>query len=106
MASSGKQRQTFWREHIEQWQSSRLSQAAYCQRYALVLHTFGYWKRKLLGVENPSASRSPWGFTRVQVESTRSPDSGLSLHFADGTRLDGIQADNVMTVCQLIEGLK
>ena len=108
MASSGKQTKTCWLEHIEYWQSSDLSQAAYCRQHGLVAHQFSYWKSKLVvAVEKtpPLMIPSP-AFACVQVEPTTHPEFGLTLQFADGTRLDGIQQNNVMTVCQLVEVLR
>ncbi len=101
MASSDQQTKTFWLEHIEHWQSSGLSQSVYSQQHGLVAHQFSYWKRKLVKVEIPSPA-----FACVQVEATTTQDIGLSLQFADGTRLDGIKQNNMMTVCQLIEVLR
>ena len=106
MASLDKHSPTFWREHIEQWQLSRLSQAAYCRQHALVVHQFRYWNYKLRQVEIPSVHTATSNFARVQVESIHPLDCGLSFHFSDGSRLDGIPPHNVMTVCQLIEGLR
>jgi hypothetical protein len=37
----------FWQEHITAWQSSGLSQTAYCQQHDLKLNTFTYWRNKL-----------------------------------------------------------
>jgi hypothetical protein len=36
-----------WREHVQSWQASGLTQIAYCQRHAFAYHQFGYWSRKL-----------------------------------------------------------
>ena len=106
MASSDQQTKTFWLEHIEHWQSSGLSQAAYSQQHELVAHQFSYWKRKLVAVEIPSLNTPSPAFACVQVEATTHQDFGLSLQFADGTRLDGIKQNNMMAVCQLIEVLR
>lgn len=106
MAASDKKTKTFWLEHIEHWQSSGLSQAAYSQQHGLVAHQFSYWKRKLVAVEIPSLNTPSPAFACVQVEATTNQDFGLSLQFADGTRLDGINQNNMMTVCQLIEVLR
>ncbi len=106
MASASQQTKTFWFEHIAHWQSTDLSQAAYCQQHELSVHQFSYWKRKLVVVEGPALKTSSSRFARVQVETASYQDSGLSLHFADGTRLAGIQHHNLVTVCQLIERLR
>lgn len=49
----------FWQSHIEAWQSSGLSQAAYCKESDLIIHRFGYWKRKLL--DTPLVTPKPVG---------------------------------------------
>lgn len=36
----------FWQQHIADWQSSGLSQAAYCDKHNLKLSTFTYWRGK------------------------------------------------------------
>ena len=40
-------RRRFWEHHIKQWQSSGLSQAAYCRNHQLKAHRFYYWRQKL-----------------------------------------------------------
>ncbi|MFB9067825.1 IS66 family insertion sequence element accessory protein TnpA [Pseudofulvimonas gallinarii] len=36
-------KRTRWAAHMAAWQSSGLSQSAYCRRHALSLASFGYW---------------------------------------------------------------
>ena|SRR5699024_2984531 len=38
---------SFWIDHIESWQTSGLTQRAYCQAQTLSLASFGYWRKKL-----------------------------------------------------------
>lgn len=45
MALSAKHK--LWQQHIQAWQSSKLSQAAYCQRHKLSLASFGYWRKRV-----------------------------------------------------------
>jgi len=40
------QKHEFWQRHIHAWQSSELSQAAYCRRHRLSLASFGYWRKR------------------------------------------------------------
>ncbi len=37
----------FWKGHLAGWQSSGLTQVAYCRQHALSLPSFGYWRRVL-----------------------------------------------------------
>ena len=106
MEKVGKLPQAFWLEHIEQWRASGLSQSAYCQQHELVLHKFGYWKRKLSATEVMTTNEASSGFVRVQVAPLLEKDTGLSLQFTDGTRLDGINQNNIAMVSQLLEVLR
>ena len=44
LSRSGKQQ--FWKEHIEKWNASELSQGEYCRRNKISEKSFQYWKRK------------------------------------------------------------
>lgn len=37
-----------WKQHVEQWRQTKLSQTAYCKQHALNYHQFLYWKHKFL----------------------------------------------------------
>lgn len=41
------EKQTFWQQHMNQWESSGQSQSAYCTTHGLKLGTFGYWRTQL-----------------------------------------------------------
>jgi hypothetical protein len=58
-----KQRRRFWEHHIEQWQKSGVSQAAYCRRHQLKAHRFYYWRRRLPASQN-RVSFLPVAFSR------------------------------------------
>ncbi len=55
MAQSRKQQ--FWQRHIRAWQSSGLSQAAYCEYLQLSLASFGYWRKRCSVI--PASSSLP-----------------------------------------------
>lgn len=42
------EKSVIWKKHFEEWKRSGLSQDAFCQEKALSLHTFKYWRCKLL----------------------------------------------------------
>ena len=98
------QANTFWPIHIEYWQASGQSQAAYCRQHDLCPQKFGYWKRK--SIVKPTTS--PAGFTRIRVGEGISSDPaiGLSLRFNDGTRLEGITQSNMSFIQPLLELLR
>lgn len=45
-------KKTYWREHIEAWRQSGLSQAHFCKVRSLALSTFQYWRRKTIQDNN------------------------------------------------------
>jgi hypothetical protein len=44
MSISSKQK--FWQQHLHSWESSGLSQSAYCSKHNLSLTNFGYWRKR------------------------------------------------------------
>lgn len=44
--SSRSKNSSLWREHVEGWSASGLSQAEYCRRHGISLSSFYYWKRR------------------------------------------------------------
>jgi len=56
------QKRSYWKQQIEQWQQSGLSQAEYCRRNNLKHHQLVYWKRRCLKTQTEVS------FVPVQVE--------------------------------------
>jgi len=78
-------RRKFWKQHIQSWQSSGLSQTAYCRQNSLKQHQLAYWKKQLT---EPLA-----GVSFVQLPlSTNLPAvinrSKVSLYTCNGFRID------------------
>lgn len=72
-------RVAFWTQHLQVWQRSGLSQAAYAKQHELPLARLGYWKRKLdADVDRP-------GFVRVTVASSTAP---VRIHHRSGTLIE------------------
>ena len=88
-----------WQQHIKAWQTSGMSQAAYCKQHDLIYHRFGYWYRKLIGCQ-----RQPSGFARV-VQHHRRGTQGLSVRLPNGIELHGVEADNLSVVKELLRQL-
>ena len=92
----------FWTKHVESWQQTDLTQAAYCQKHDLLIHRFGYWKRKLTEPEKHLPEVQ--GF--VQVKAMPSYHSSLSIQLPNQFRIEGIASDNLYLVKQLAELLQ
>ena len=86
----------YWREHVEQWQSSGLSQKTYCQQHHLKPHKLSYWKNKL---DSQREAKTNGGFVTVALESTSvALAQGLSLYLTDGHRIEGFSSVEELVV--------
>lgn len=96
---------TYWKQQVEAWQQSGQSQRAFCHAQDLDYYRFGYWSKKFRSAASSKlAGHAPSGFVAVVPEGVR-PDEALSLRLPNGAVLQGIRADNVATVCQLLAHL-
>lgn len=93
-----------WRQHIEEWRNSGLSQQAFCRDRNLSYHQFHYWRKKLaLATVDETPLRSS---ALVPVTYTSpSPDTCLSVHLPSGISLRGIASDNLALVERLLVSL-
>ena len=75
-----------WKTHIDAWQSSGLSQAAYCRQHQLAFSTFSARLRELRAEATVSPS-SPV-LLPIHVQPQSSPEAGLVLRHVKGHRLE------------------
>jgi len=78
-------RRKFWQQHFQDWQSSGLSQAAYCRQNDLKAHQLYYWKHQCVEpdtgvsfVQLPLSANLPVVATASKV----------SLYTCNGFRID------------------
>jgi len=45
------QKRAFWKQHIDSWQETGLTQAEYCRRHNLKHYQLVYWKKRFLKTE-------------------------------------------------------
>lgn len=65
----------FWEDHINQWQQSELSKAAYCRTHGLATSTLDSWRRKL---RRPDGDKKQSGnFLSLQVQQASAGERGL-----------------------------
>ncbi len=95
-----------WKNHIEAWQASGLSQNAYCREHGLKSNQLCYWKRKLTtakvdaGVVSTASSKA---FVPLSVNTSASqPSQSLCLRLPNGCELSGIEAQHLPIVNQLL----
>ena len=45
------QKHTYWKQHIDSWQETGLTQVEYCRQHNLKHHQLVYWKKRFLKTE-------------------------------------------------------
>jgi hypothetical protein len=45
------QKRTYWKQHIDSWQETCLTQAEYCRQHNLKHHQLVYWKKRFIKTE-------------------------------------------------------
>ena len=95
---------SYWKQRIEAWEASNQSQKTFCQANDLNYHRFGYWRRKFLEQAGEALRQMGSDFVPVTYAS-RAEAGSLSLVLSNGMVLQGIAADNLPVVYQLLSRL-
>ena len=98
----------FWSGHVNHWNTTSVSQASYCQEHELSVKRFGYWKRKLLGVtQQTQPVKNSTGFIQIAPKQYSSSQiSALVIELPNQLRIEGVTADTIPLVKQLIGALQ
>ena len=105
--SPRQQAKSFWSNHLVQWQSTGLSQTAYCRQHDLCQQKFSYRKRQ--SHFSKQAVNSSAGFVQVQVNTlvqSSASDVGLSIRVNDDLCIEGITENNLVLIPQLLTVLR
>lgn len=74
----------FWKGHLAGWQSSGLTQVAYCRQHTLSLPCFGYWRRVLGRRRSVPSSLS---LVPIVVGEPESVVETIEVHLPNGLRV-------------------
>jgi len=99
-----KHSQEFWKQHVETWQDSGLSQQAYCRRHRLPKGTLGYWSSKLKKEEKAACAIVEIG--RAEIKEPKVP-SAIELVIKGRYLLrlwPGMDMDHMRNVLAVLEG--
>jgi hypothetical protein len=102
--SATQARSQTWRQHIEDWHNSGLSQQAFCRDRNLSYPQFHYWRKKLVNKPADKTPLRPSALVPVTYQSAL-PGNGLSVHLPNGISLRGIASDNLYLVERLLVSL-
>ena len=100
-----KSKRRFWKDHIENWQESGLTQVEYCKDQQLKISTFLYWKAKL-AKQRLSKPLLPVSIKSEVTANTRSFPSGISLSVKDRYTIELEIGFNPDTLHQLLDFLE
>jgi len=94
----------YWKQQIQAWKLSGLSQAQFCKDNNLIYHRFVYWRGKFDDATRVSSTKEDrGGFAAVSVRPD--VDRGLTLSLPSGLVMRGICAENLSVVRQLLDKL-
>lgn len=96
-----KEKQDFWKTHIESWQQSNLTQTEYCRSNGLSIKSFGYRKRRILESPEHSLSFVPVTIQAEPVTTFRS-ESPLQLVLLNGLKIEIADDFNPLLLKKLI----
>ena len=84
------ERERKWRGHLAAWQTSGLSQAAYCRQHGLTQNDFSWWKRELARRDRSARLAAPT-FVPVCVTPEQTAPCAFELSLQGGRvlRFDG-----------------
>ena len=101
-------RETHWQEHIVAWQSSGLSQKAYCDEHGLKSHQLSYWYRKQVRASAPieGGGQTAPKFVPIAVSTPPTASLGLRLRLPNGCELLDIEAHHLGLLPSLLEVLQ
>jgi len=99
------QKRIYWKQHIDRWQETGITQTEYCRRHKLKHHQLVYWKKRFLETET-DASFVALKFEDLLGIPTRSDHASLSLVINDHFKVDIRPGFDVQLLQQLIFALR
>ncbi|WP_320173989.1 IS66 family insertion sequence element accessory protein TnpA [Maridesulfovibrio sp.] len=97
-----KNKQRFWKKHIEAWRNSGVSQAEYCREHSLSYKSFGYHKRRV-GASAKPQKVIPIPETAMRAEEESRTCKPISLCVPRGFRIEIEPGFCQLTLKELLE---
>ena len=103
-ANNNRERQAFWKEHVQSYEHGGHSKARYCRDNNLTYHQFIYWSA--LFSDQPAKDKSiPTSKLVPVMLSESTTTSGLQVHLPNGVLISGINSHSVEIIGCLIDQL-
>ena len=99
------QKRSYWKQHIDAWQETGLTQVEYCRQHNLKHHQLVYWKKRFLKTE------ADVSFVPIKLEDlldipTSSDNASLSLVVNNHFKIEIRPGFDVQLLRQLIFALR
>ena len=106
MTNSNQQKDQ-WRQRLESWRKSGLTQKQWCEQNNVRQPQFWYWKKKLQETHNePETNKPASGFVPValapELNTPQTERASLSISLPNGMTVSGIDHSNLALIRQLI----
>ncbi len=99
------EKREFWKQQIQNWQESSLTQVEYCRENNLIPHRFTYWKRRLV-----KPAEAPLSMVQVNMKANFDTNSAyaspLRLVFNNQYHVEVDRGFDPVTLRQLVYTLK
>lgn len=99
------EKRKFWKEQIQSWQESDLTQVEYCRKNNLIPHQFTYWKNRIV-----KSSEAPVSLVQVNMKANFNANpvhtSPLRLVFSNQYHVEIDRGFDPVTLRQLVYTLK
>ena len=99
------QKRSYWKQHIESWQETGLTQAEYCRRHNLKHYQLVYWKKRFLKTET-SVSFVPLKLEDLLEMPTRQDQASLILVINNQFKIEIRAGFDAQLLRQLIFALR
>lgn len=99
------QKRSYWKQHIDSWQETGLTQSEYCRRNNLKHHQLVYWKKRFLKTET-DASFVALRFEDLLEVPNRPDQASLSLVINDHFKVEIRAGFDAQLLRQLIFALQ
>jgi len=99
------QKRSFWKQHIDSWQETGLTQAEYCRQHNLKHHQLVYWKKRFLKTET-SVSFVPLKLGDLMEMPARPDQTSLTLVISNQFKIEIRAGFDAQLLRQLIFALR
>jgi hypothetical protein len=99
------QKRSYWKQHIDSWQQTDLTQVEYCRQHNLKHHQLVYWKKRFSKTE-ANVSFVPLNLENLLEIPTRQDQGSLILVFNNQFKIEIRSGFDAQLLHQLIFALR